>query len=64
VAEQVRRSIAPDTPDFVSVRVEGATLRIHLEARSATSARETLEDLLACVQVAERTLGVRVTATV
>lgn len=38
-------------------------MHIQIEAPSPMSARETIEDLLACVQVAERTLGISVGAS-
>ncbi len=53
-ADRLRRALAADTPDFVTLTVEGATLVIRTRAPSARSARATLEDLIACLQVAER----------
>jgi len=47
--------LAADTPPFVRLDVEGAELVIRTSAPSARSVRATLEDLLACVQAAERT---------
>ncbi len=44
----------PDTPDFVELRVDGAALVVTTRGSSARSVRATLEDLLACVQAAER----------
>ncbi|MGA8276336.1 MAG: KEOPS complex subunit Pcc1 [Thermoplasmata archaeon] len=54
-AERLRRVLAADTPPFVRLDVEGAELVIRTSAPSARSVRATLEDLLACVQAAERT---------
>ncbi len=56
-AEALRESVAADTPDFVRLSVEGATLVIELTAESAASARASLDDLLACLRAAERTAG-------
>ncbi len=53
-AERLRRAIAVDTPEFVTLSVDGSTLTIRTHAASARSARATLEDLVACLQVAER----------
>lgn len=47
-----------DTPSYVRLRAVGPRLSIRLDAPSPQSARETLADLLACIQVAERTLGI------
>jgi hypothetical protein len=53
-AEALLAAIRADTPDFVALSTDGPTLRIRLAASSAGSARATLEDLLACLQAAER----------
>lgn len=50
-------SVRADTPDFVHLAVEGSELVIRLEAKSAASARATLEDLLACLKAAESATG-------
>lgn len=54
MAERLRRALAVDTPEFVSLTVDGAVLEIRTRAPSARSARATMEDLIACLQVAER----------
>jgi hypothetical protein len=56
IAEQVRRAVAADDPAYVQGSVVGATLEYRLEATHAASARATLDDLLACVNAAERSL--------
>jgi hypothetical protein len=53
-AERLRRALAVDTPEFVTLSVEGAALTIRTQAASARSVRATLEDLIACLQAAER----------
>lgn len=50
-------SLRADTPDWIELTADGPTFRVHLVARSPTSARATLDDLLACVRAAERTLA-------
>ena len=50
-------AVAADTPGYVALAADGPTLEIRLSAASATSARATLEDLLACLRAAERTLA-------
>lgn len=54
-ARALRAAVAADNPAFVLVDQEGADLVVRLTSASAASARATLEDLIACVQVAERT---------
>ena len=54
VARRIAAAVAADNPPFVHVDVAGSGLTIRLAARSAASARATLDDLLACLQAAER----------
>jgi hypothetical protein len=54
VARRIADAVSADNPPFVRVEATGADLTIRLEARSAGSARATLDDLLACLQAAER----------
>ncbi len=58
-ARHVVEALRADTPEFVSVEAVGSDVEIRLTARSAASARATLEDLLACLRAAERTTGGR-----
>lgn len=53
-AEVLRAAVVADNPSYVQVSVEGMDLVIHLDTSSAASARNTLEDLISCLQVAER----------
>jgi hypothetical protein len=55
-ARALRDAVAADTPDFVTLRADGAALEVRLAARSAASARATLEDLFACLKAAERSI--------
>jgi len=54
VAERLAAALRADNPDFVHVAVDGPELTLRVTARSAGSARATLDDLLACLRVAER----------
>lgn len=54
-AERLRRALAVDTPGFVTLTVEGRDLVVATSGSSARSVRATLEDLIACLQAAERT---------
>jgi hypothetical protein len=53
-AERLRAALAADTPAFVRLAVEGADLVIETSSGSAASVRATFEDLLPCLQAAER----------
>jgi uncharacterized protein with PIN domain len=53
-AEALRAALAADNPSYVDVTAHGPELNIRLTAKSASSARATLEDLMACLQVAEQ----------
>jgi hypothetical protein len=46
--------LAADNPSFVQVRANGPVLEIRVSACPASSARATLEDLMACLQAAEQ----------
>ncbi|MGP8072841.1 MAG: KEOPS complex subunit Pcc1 [Thermoplasmata archaeon] len=56
-AERLRRALAVDSPEYVTLAVEGRDLVLGTAATSASRARATMEDLIACLQVAERTPG-------
>jgi len=56
-AARVARALEADRPRELDTVVDGARLTFRLRAPSAASARATLEDLLACLGSAERTLG-------
>lgn len=53
-AEALRRAVAADNPPYVDVTTEGTDLVVRVTARSAASARTTLDDLMACLSAAER----------
>ena len=53
-ARALQEAVAADTPEFVSLATDGATLTISLTARTPASARATLEDLMACLAAADR----------
>lgn len=48
-----------DSPSYVHLTVEGSDLVVRTAASSARTVRATFEDLLACVQAAERTAGTK-----
>jgi len=54
VAERIVRALAADQPEFVTSERKGSTVRFSVAEGSPQSLRMTLEDLLTCVQAAER----------
>ena len=57
-AERILRALAADQPEFVHAEHEGTVLRLRVVAASARSARATLEDLVACLQTAEKAIEI------
>ncbi|HEV2317677.1 MAG TPA: KEOPS complex subunit Pcc1 [Thermoplasmata archaeon] len=55
-AQRLEKALRADAPPNLVAQVEGATLRFVLTSPTAASARATLEDLLACLAAAEKTL--------
>jgi hypothetical protein len=48
--------VRADNPPYVSVEAVGREIEVRLTATSAASARATIDDLLACLRAAERTV--------
>ena len=48
------RAVAADQPGYVHGESDGPTVRFVITGPSAASVRATIEDLLACVQSAEK----------
>ena len=57
LAEALRRAVIADNPSYVAVTTEGTELVVRVTARSAASARTTLDDLMACLSAAERAVA-------
>jgi hypothetical protein len=57
-AERLRRALEADNPPYVRVHVSGSDLVAETSASSAARVRATFEDLLACLQLAERAADV------
>ena len=55
MADRVVRALAADQPDHVHAERDGEMVRFRLAEGTPRSLRATVEDLLACLQVAERT---------
>jgi len=56
-AETVMRSLDPDNGSYVESELDGNILRFRMEAEDAGSLRNTADDLLACIKIAEETIG-------
>lgn len=57
-AETVMQSLDPDNGGYVESRLEGSILVFRMEAENAGSLRNTADDLLACIKIAEETIGI------
>jgi len=56
-AETVFRSVGPDNDDHVESELKGKTVRFMMKAEGAGTLKNTADDLLACIKLAEETLG-------
>ena len=61
-AEAVFRAVGPDNGDYVEAGISGCTLRFVIRSEDAGSMRNTADDLLACVKIAEEASGLVVSA--
>jgi len=57
-ARNVNRSLEMDNGDHARSWVEGPVLKVECQARSLMSLLRTMEDLMACLKVAEEITGV------
>ncbi|MCI4330318.1 MAG: hypothetical protein L3K19_00520 [Thermoplasmata archaeon] len=58
VAERLLRALEADQAGYVHAERDGSELRFAVRSEEPRQARATLEDLLACLSAAERTLGI------
>ncbi len=56
IAARIAQAVTADNPEYVEARAEGRELLLRVRSRSPASARVSVDDLLACVRVAEQTL--------
>ena len=61
-AKAVYGALEPDNKDYVEARIEGKTLFFKIVSEDAGSMRNTADDLLACVKIAEEASGLVVSA--
>ena len=57
VAEAVMNALDPDNKDYVTSELQGSTIIFRMEAQSAGTMRNTADDLMACIKVAEESVG-------
>lgn len=57
IAEAVAASLDPENEGFVEMEVRGKTIYFKMEAESAGSLRNTADDLLSCLKIAEEASG-------
>jgi hypothetical protein len=57
-AERLSLALAPDQKGFVAWSRRDATLEFLIRSDHPSTARSTVDDLLACLGAAERTLGI------
>ena len=55
-AELIQKSLLPDNDGYVESKVEGDSLVFRMESDSTGTLRNTVNDLLACLKLAEETL--------
>lgn len=56
-AESVFAAISPDNEGYVESEIQGNKLIFRIEAESAGTMKNTADDLLACIKIAEETSG-------
>lgn len=56
-AMTILNAVIPDNGDYVESEIDGRILRFKIAADSAGTLRNTADDLLACVKIAEGTSG-------
>ncbi len=61
-AKAVYGALEPDNKGYVESRIDGKTLFFRIVSKDAGSMRNTADDLLACVKIAEEASGLVVSA--
>lgn len=57
IARTILESILPDNAGYVESSIDGNVLRFRMESESAGTLRNTADDLLACIKIAESASG-------
>ncbi len=58
-AEAVAKALEPDNERYIEVDVKDCSIHCYAEADNPLSLLHTLDDFLACLTVAEETLGIK-----
>ena len=61
-AKAVFGALEPDNEGYIDSKIEGNTLHFLIKSKDAGSMRNTADDLLACVKIAEEASGLVVPA--
>ena len=56
-ARAVMNALDPDNQGYVRSELNGSTIVFRMESESAGTMRNTADDLLACIKVAEESVG-------
>ena len=56
-AQAVMSAVAPENKGYVEARLEGNTVVYTMSSESAGTLRNTADDLMACIKVAEESAG-------
>ncbi len=56
-AESVLAAVSPENGDYVKADLEDSTIIFTMQADNAGTLRNTADDLMACVKVAEESVG-------
>lgn len=57
-AKAVMDSLEPDNQGYVESELRGSKLVFRTEAKSAGTMRNTADDLMACIKIAEEAVGI------
>ncbi len=58
IAESVMNALGPDNEGYVQSELQGSQIIFRIEAKSAGTMRNTADDLMACIKVAEESVGI------
>lgn len=62
-AESVLRAVEPDNRGYVESELNGKEIIFKMKAKDAGSMRNTADDLLVCIKIAEEASGIVASAT-
>lgn len=62
IAEAIHHAVEPDNAGYVESELSGKTILFKIKAEDAGSMRNTVDDLLVCIKIAEEASGLVVPA--